>query len=144
MVSQVKAIATIIILLANIFIVNTIFGQTTTLATYYFENNLNAQVGAIGSPTLTASSANYSNFTTCQGSYSFSAGTSGIYVELTISTTGYENIGVRWTGRRSNSSSNSWLLTANSGPGYGSTFIYTNQFNFMYYYTNSNISKCIR
>lgn len=120
-----------VLLIANLFLVSAAIGQTTTLATYYFENNITAQAGAIGSPTLTSSNTGYSNTTFCQGSYSISSGTNGAYIELTISTSGYSNIGVSWIGRRSSSSTNSWLLTADSGSGYGLTL-----------YTQTNSTTC--
>ena len=107
------------------------FGQTT-LATYSFENNLNPQPGTFGSPTLTLSSLSLGNSSVCQGSYNLSSSTIGAYVELTISTIGFTNIGVTWIGRRSSTSGTSWLLTANSGSGYGSTL-----------YTQTNTTSCV-
>jgi hypothetical protein len=96
-------------------------GQTT-LATYYFENNTTPQAGAIGSPSLVTNSTSYVTSSVCQGTYSIESNADGDYVELTIATTGYENILVQWEGRYSggNFGSATWSLTGDYGSGYGS------------------------
>jgi hypothetical protein len=99
-----------------------LFGQTT-LVHYKFNDNLNAEAGAIGSPSLT-----YSITATYNGGVegnSLVTGTTaavanGAFVELTITTTGYEDIEVSWAARTSNATnSGAWVLTGNSGSGFG-------------------------
>lgn len=97
------------------------WGQTT-LVTYMFEDNLNPETGAIGSPNLT-----FSINTTYNGGKSGNAlvtgnamDANGAYVELTISTTGYQNIQVSWEGRTSSTPNpGKWDLNVDSGSGYG-------------------------
>lgn len=99
------------------------WGQLTTFATYYFENNTNPESGAIGSPSLVNNSTSFQTSDVCQGTYSIEANADGDYVELTIATTGYENITIQWEGRYSGGTygTATWSLTGDYGSGYGST-----------------------
>lgn len=102
------------------------WGQTT-LATYKFENNLNVEVGAIGSPNLTFSiTPTYNAGVTGQAlSTNTGANSNGAFVEVSISTVGYSAITVSWGGRTSNNTTpGSWNLTVDTGSGYG-TIIHT-------------------
>jgi hypothetical protein len=112
------------------FLILFIWGQThswgqTTLVVYSFEDsNLNpdASPSPIGSPSLAASST---------VSYFGGSGTSSVasacfssantkYFELTIETTGFEDITVNWNARTSSTVSN-WVVTGDDGGGYGGT-----------------------
>ncbi|MFN3909032.1 MAG: beta strand repeat-containing protein, partial [Flavobacterium sp.] len=97
------------------------WGQVT-LVEYQFENNLNPESGSIGSPNLTFSIApTYNTGATGQSLVTGTAASAnGAFIELTISTTGYQDIEVSWAGRTSNNlNPGAWQLTANSGSGFG-------------------------
>ena len=90
------------------------WGQVT-MANYKFENNLTVEAGSIGSPTLTASAA-VSYFGGVTGNaVSYSAAT-GKYLELVISTTGYNSIDISFAGRSSGTGS-TWVVTGDSTGG---------------------------
>ena len=106
------------------------WGQTT-LVNYKFEGqNLNPEAGAIGSPTLTVSSspnfaATYPAGSGGTGTYSLASQTNNSFLEITISTIGYNNIKIGWSGRTSNATSpGNWILYGDYGSGY-STGLYT-------------------
>ena len=106
------------------------WGQVT-LVNYKFDNrDLNPEVGSIGSPSLTLGNSNnftYTNGSGGTGTYALTTSSNGTngYFEITISTTGYTNITIGWAGRTSNTTNpGTWVLTGDSGSGYGSA-IYT-------------------
>jgi len=90
-----------------------------TMAFYMFENNLDAQSGAIGNPTLTASAAvSYFGGLTGQAGSFGTAG--GKYFEFSISASGYKDLSISWYARRS-STVGTWEITASSdGVNFGS------------------------
>lgn len=98
------------------------WGQVN-LATFNFENStLNPNAGAIGSPVLTASASvsYFGGSTTSPTASACFASANTKYFELTISTLGYNSITLNWNARTSATTS-SWVVTANSGSGYGGT-----------------------
>ncbi len=103
-----------------------VLGQET-LVKYQFNYSLVPDSGEIGSPSITkASSIDFSNY---YGNPKSSLDTrrDNKSIELTISTVGYKNIKVEWEGGFWYGSSNGthqWLLSADSGSGYGGT-LYT-------------------
>jgi autotransporter-associated beta strand protein len=90
----------------------------TTLANYLFENNLTVEPGAIGSPTLTASTA-VSYFGGVTGQAVAYATSPGKYFDVIISTTGYSTIKIGFAGRSSQTGS-TWIITGD--PTGGTTF----------------------
>lgn len=111
-----------ILLLMGILSVKVAFGQTT-LANYQFNNNLTPDAGAIGSPNLTFSiTAAYNAGATNQALVTGTAASAnGCFIEVTLSTVGYSSIIVDWQARTSNTTTpGSWVLTGNSGAGFGS------------------------
>lgn len=90
------------------------WGQTT-LANYKFENNLTVEAGAIGSPTFTASTT-VSYFAGVTGQAVAYASSAGKYFDLVISTTGYNNIDISFSGR-SSAASTSWVVTGDATGG---------------------------
>ncbi len=111
-----------ILLLMGILSVKVAFGQTT-LANYQFNNNLTPDAGAIGSPNLTFSiAAAYNAGATNQALVTGTAASAnGCFIEVTLSTVGYSSIIVDWQARTSNATTpGSWVLTGNSGAGFGS------------------------
>lgn len=108
------------------------WGQATALAWFQFENNLNS-TGGVGGGSLTSS-----------GGWLYRAGPSNLgyrtassgdeSIEITLSTTGYKNISIRWSGRSSRTNDNNkFVLDANDG-GAWTTDIYTQ------YLTNSFVA----
>lgn len=98
------------------------WGQTT-LATFNFEaSNLTVSPGAIGSPVLTGSTtvSYFGGSTVTSTASACFASANTRFFELTIATTGYSSITVDWNARIS-AVSGSWVVTANSGSGYGAT-----------------------
>uniref|UniRef100_UPI001E659881 beta strand repeat-containing protein n=1 Tax=Chryseobacterium binzhouense TaxID=2593646 RepID=UPI001E659881 len=93
------------------------WGQTT-LVNYKFEDNLLPESGSIGSPNLTASSA-VSYFAGVTGNAVAFGSSTNKYFELTISTIGYTNVKISFSGRSSQSGS-IWSVTGD--PAGGSTF----------------------
>jgi hypothetical protein len=89
-------------------------GQTT-LANYFFENNLTVEAGSIGSPVLTASTS-VSYFGGITGNAVSFASSTGKYFELTISTSGYNNVSISFAGRSSQAGS-SWDVSGDSTGG---------------------------
>ncbi|KAB1156892.1 GEVED domain-containing protein [Flavobacterium luteum] len=87
----------------------------TTLANYFFENNLTVEAGSIGSPTLTASTS-VSYFSGITGLAVSFASSTGKYFDLTISTVGYNNINISFAGRSSQTGS-TWDATGDSNGG---------------------------
>lgn len=90
------------------------WGQVT-LANYKFENNLTVEAGAIGSPTFTASTT-VSYFGGVTGQAVSYASSAGKYFDLVISTTGYNNIDISFSGR-SSAASTSWVVTGDASGG---------------------------
>lgn len=97
-----------------------------TLAEFHFDTSgdMAPETGAIGSPVLTRSSTYWISFSGNYGNPKSSLYTQldNQYIELTLSTEGYENITVEWEGGFWYGYSNGthqWLLSANSGSGYG-------------------------
>lgn len=91
------------------------WGQTQTLVNYKFENNLTPEVGSIGTPNLTASTTvSYFSGVTGQAASFSSAG--GKYLELTISTLGYSNLKISFSGR-SSASATTWVVTGDATGG---------------------------
>jgi len=90
------------------------WGQIT-LANYKFENNLTVEAGAIGSPTFTASTT-VSYFAGVTGQAVAYASSAGKYFDLVISTTGYNNIDISFSGR-SSAASTSWVVTGDATGG---------------------------
>ena len=90
------------------------WGQVT-LANYKFENNLTVETGAIGSPTFTASTT-VSYFGGVTGQAVSYASSAGKYFDLVISTTGYNNIDISFSGR-SSAASTSWVVTGDATGG---------------------------
>ncbi|MFA9372427.1 MAG: LamG-like jellyroll fold domain-containing protein [Labilibaculum antarcticum] len=98
--------------------------QEVTLAEYKFASNgdMNPETNAIGAPGLTRSnsvgfSGSYGN-----GFSSLYTNTDGGGVGLSISTVGYQDIKVEWDGGYwfgQTGGRHDWVLTANSGAGYG-------------------------
>jgi len=103
------------VLIIAIFSFSQIGLGQTTLVNFKFENNLTPQVGSIGSPTLTNSTAvSYFGGVTGQ-SVAYGASTNK-YFDLTISTTGYDNIKISFSGRSSQNGS-SWEVSGDSSGG---------------------------
>jgi len=124
--------------IASFFMVILGFGQTT-LCNYKFENNLTPEAGGIGSPTLTASaSVTYYTGNSGQSGCFASGGTK--YFELTISSTGYQNITISFYGRSSQASGDSWDVYGDFGSGYGS-LIYTKTLNITFSIGNYSLSS---
>ena len=90
------------------------WGQTV-LANYKFENNLTVEAGSIGSPTFTASTT-VSYFAGVTGQAVSYASSAGKYFDLVISTTGYSNIDISFSGR-SSAASTSWVVTGDATGG---------------------------
>lgn len=97
------------------------WGQT--LVNYKFENNLNPEAGSIGSPNLTASTT-VSYFTGVTGQAASFATSTGKYFELTISTLGYSNVKISFSGR-SSSSGTTWVVNGDSTGGNSFTNVTT-------------------
>lgn len=97
------------------FLVSAFSWGQTILANYKFENNLTAETGVIGSPSLTASSS-VSYFAGVTGQAASFASSGGKYFELLISTAGYNSIDISFSGR-SSASGTSWVLTGDSSGG---------------------------
>ena len=90
------------------------WGQIT-LVNYKFENNMAPEAGSMGSPSITTSvTPTYFGGVTGQ-SASFPIST-GKYIDLVISTIGYNNIDISFAGRSSGSGS-SWSVTGDSTGG---------------------------
>jgi hypothetical protein len=102
------------------------WGQVT-MVNYKFNDNISPETGSIGNPNLTFSitpsyNAGITGNSLVTGT---TASANGAYVEITISTTGYNNIKISWAGRTSNTSNpGTWVLYGDSGSGYG-TAIHT-------------------
>ena len=97
-------------------------GQTTLVA-YQFEGNLDPSGTAFGSPTLTLGSIadfTYTNTTGGTTGRAIRTSENGSYLELSISTIGYNAITIQWDGRTNNNNNpGQWDLTLNSGSGFG-------------------------
>ena len=97
------------------------WGQTT-LANFKFESSLSPESGAIGLPNLILSNIDnfaYPGGNGGAGTYSLASQTNNAYLEISISTLGYNNIKINWNRIRSSSGSGSWILTGDSGAGFG-------------------------
>ncbi|WP_461636689.1 PA14 domain-containing protein [Labilibaculum euxinus] len=111
------------------FSIAIVCGQEVTLAEYQFSTNgdMSAEAGAIGNPNL-----NKGNSIGFSGSYgnlwsSLYTNVDGQRLELSISTVGYKDIKVEWDGGYwygNTNKTHQWLLSADSGAGYGGT-LYT-------------------
>ncbi|WP_171597133.1 PA14 domain-containing protein [Marinifilum caeruleilacunae] len=99
------------------------------MADFQFSSNgdLSVQPGSIGSPSVSISSN-----VRFSGSYgnpfsSLYTSSDNSFIELSISTLGYENISVEWDGGYwfgNNNGTHQWLLSADSGSGFGGS-LYT-------------------
>ncbi len=102
-------------LLVFTFLCSVLSFSQVTLANYKFENNLTVEAGSIGSPTFTASTA-VSYFAGVTGQAVSYASSAGKYFDLVISTTGYNNIDISFSGR-SSAASTSWVVTGDATGG---------------------------
>ena len=108
-----------------VFQVITVSGQEVELVKYQFASNgdLNPDTGSIGSPNISISSE--TGFSSWRGNPQSSLWAYGdSYIELSISTIGYENIKVEWDGYKLFSGTGQWRMRVDSGGGYGG-FIFT-------------------
>jgi hypothetical protein len=100
------------------------YAQEITLAEYQFASNgdLDPEVGAVGSPSLSIS-----NNVSFSGTYgnpfsSLYTNRDNRRVTISMSTVGYENIKVEWDGGfwfGNSNGTHQWQLSANNGSGYG-------------------------
>lgn len=89
-----------------------------TLVNYQFNNNLNPDAGAIGSPTLTYHANGGAVKTPSYSNDMLRTTDEGDYLELTIDTTGKEGLILSFYGDFSALAiTGSWDVTANTGPG---------------------------
>ncbi len=113
------------LVLIAIFALSMVTLGQTTLVNYSFENTLDADAGAIGTPNLTASSIGFTNNGNGNPGRGLQTNSDGVYIELTISTVGFSSIAFNWDGRTTNNTNpGSWELSANSGSGW-SPVLYT-------------------
>lgn len=103
------------LLLLSLLLSATFSWGQTTLANYKFENNLTPEAGAIGSPSVTASAA-VSYFAGVTGQAVSFASSAGKYFDVTISTTGYNNVDISFAGR-SSADGTSWVVTGDATGG---------------------------
>jgi len=95
------------------------------LVKYQFASNgdLNPDTGAIGSPSISINSG--IGFSSWNGNPQSSLyGYGGDYIELLISTVGYEDIKVEWEGYKRFNGTGQWRMRVDNGGGYGG-FMFT-------------------
>lgn len=100
-----------------IFTVLTVSAQTT-LVNYQFNNNLNPDGGAIGSPVLTYHASNGTTIAAAYNNNMLSTSTEGHYLELTIDTSGRQGLILSFDGDfAALFITGAWNLSANTGAG---------------------------
>jgi hypothetical protein len=109
----------IALLLANLFLLNNVSGQTVTLAHFGLNNNLNFDIdNAVGTPTASTFGLTYNNTAgeICEGTnYEYCNG-SNDYLQININTTGFTSITITWQQRWSTVGTNRgrWNLSGDA------------------------------
>lgn len=124
-------IRTLILITFFLHIGAKLYAQEVTLVEYQFASNgdLNPETGSIGSPSITKGGS--IQFSGSYGNPFSSLYTNGDAQNITIdiSTTGYKDIKIEWDGGfwfGANGGKHDWLLSVNSGSGYGGTILTQN------------------
>lgn len=126
-----------------LLIFSTISFAQTTLATFNFENNLNATGATSGSPVLryynSAGEQINPSYANGNGGRVLTTNDEGSYVELSINTTGFSDINVSWYGAANRGFLNlgTWTLYADTGSGFGPPLLAMDLFNFIIFFTDA-------